>query len=128
MNKICVAVVLALLSSGAWAGWELVASGSGVRSYADKTTIRRSGTTVKMWALIDHDNAQTVAGVLNFSTKSLDDYDCVGERWRTLHYLVFSDHMGAGEIVHTGKVTFEWAPISPGSQGQTLWNIACGTP
>lgn len=53
MRKTILMLLLAVVSSSAEAGWIAVGDGENMTTYADPTTIRKTGDRVKMWALLD---------------------------------------------------------------------------
>jgi hypothetical protein len=82
---------------------------------------------VTMWILYDYKTAETAVDNQSYlSTKGKHEYDCDGERGRTLTFTDFSDHMGNGKVVYSDSDIGKWDPIAAGSLGQTLWTFACG--
>lgn len=130
--KLLIAALLAVFSTSVMAEWTEVGGdgdGDGMTTYADLSTIRKSGDRVKMWHLFDFKVAQTSAvGKLYLSSAGQDEYDCKEETSRVLTFNWYSKNMGAGELVHmSGNLHVEFQPISPGSTGKTFFKIACGT-
>ncbi len=126
-------VVFALLltfSSSAWAEWVNIGSGAdgSFIIYADPNTIRKNGSMVKMWELVDYVNAQVhkSSGRTYFSVKHQAEYDCQGERFRSLAYLSYSGKMGGGEPIYNDYDPGQWKPVAPGSVGEGLWELVCG--
>ncbi len=128
MKRIVLAVLLLLVASAVSAQWvQIVVDGRFVR-YADPTTIRRAGDTVRMWVLTDYNAAQVTANSeLSFSSKERDEFDCKDERSRLLEFTLYSGKMGAGDVVYaySGKPR-DWAPITAGSVEENLLQFACG--
>lgn len=118
-------------SSGTATNWVKVGHGlneGGTDYYADPSTIRRSGNMAKMWSMLDHNTRQISNSRPYFSAKLLQEYDCKSERIRELFFTKHSGQMGAGNIVHTDDgIPSNWIPTPPGSVGDGLWKIACGT-
>ena len=122
-------IALLVLSSGpAYGEWVPVATNDemGLTVYVDHDTIRRKGDLVKMWALYDFKNIQTVAGDSLLSSKIQTEYDCQDERSRQLKGISFSGNMGGGRVVFTESLKVEWRSDAPESIGQGLWKVACG--
>lgn len=94
--------------------------------YVDSDTIRRNGTVVKWWELLDYKTVQTVAGISFLSMKVLREYDCAGEQIRVLAMADFSGNMATGTVVFSDFAQSNWVPVQPESRGQTLWKFACG--
>jgi hypothetical protein len=91
--------------------------------YVDFSLIRKRGHTVKMWWLIDLKTPEDVAGERLASIKYLDEYDCEGERNKTLYYSAHSRNMGGGETVDSIPYPDRWKALGP--DRQSLWKIAC---
>lgn len=94
--------------------------------YVDSDTIRRDGTVVKWWELLDYKTVQTVAGISFLSMKVLREYDCAGEQIRVLAMADFAGNMASGTVVFTDFTQNNWVPVQPESKGQALWKAACG--
>lgn len=121
-------IILLLVTSGpAYAEWvRALNNQTDPTLYVDSDTIRRNGTVVKWWELLDYKTVQTVAGISFLSMKVLREYDCAGEQIRVLAMADFSGNMANGKVVFTDFAQSNWVPVQPESRGQTLWNAACG--
>lgn len=120
--------LLVLISGPAYAEWWVRALNNQTDPtlYVDSDTIRRNGTGVKWWELLDYKTVQTVAGISFLSMKVLREYDCAGEQIRVLAMADFSGNMATGTVVFTDFAQSNWVPVQPESRGQTLWKAACG--
>ena len=84
-------------------------------AYADRQSIRRSGTMVSMHGLYDFRRQDfTPEGRGLYSTAVLREYDCKERRVRLLSSIDFSGHMGAGEAVSTSHRTGRWRNTTGG--------------
>lgn len=124
------AAALALLgtaSFGAMAEWTQVDGTPDFTSYADLSTIRRSGHMVKMWKLDDENSPRaTPDGTGTYSsTRSRYEYDCRDERKRQLDLSVHSGRMGRGSVLHTDSTAGQWSSVAPGTIGETSFKAAC---
>ena len=128
MSKLLIAALLAVFSTSVLAEWTAVSFSDKQTTYADLSTIRKSGNKVKMWRLYDRKVAETVAANKPFlSIAGQDEYDCKEEISRTLTFTFYSKNMGAGEVVHNSRNLHEEPePILPGSVAATLFKVACG--
>ena len=120
--------VLVLASTPAWAEWTYVSgsSASGVFSYAELSTIRKRGNTVKMWTLYDFKPPRRDAlGIAYLSAKIQDEYDCEGQQFRPVYRSLHSGNMGRGEIVWLSADIDAWIPVPPQSMEERFWQIAC---
>ena len=126
--KLLIAALLAVLSTSVMAEWTVVGGNDINTTYADLSTIRKSGDKVKMWSLTDYKVVKTSSdGTSYLSTKSLDEYDCKEETYKGLAYNKSSKNMGAGEVVYTsGNTHEEPRAIAPRSAGEALFKVACG--
>ena len=120
--------LLLMLSSGpAYAEWVTVSviDQAGATVYVDPATIHRQGDRVTMSELIDYRAIQTVTGTAFVSTRLHREYDCAGDRHRTLAQTKWSGRMGTGSVMLTTSEVQTWEPADPGSIGKRLWKIAC---
>ena len=128
MHKVILVILLAVMSGSAMAEWILISpatDGSGV--YADPTTIRKSGSVVKMWELYDLSTAHEINSKKKLmSTKVQSEWDCKEERKRNLYLTGYAESMGKGELLISGNSDKEWIPIIPGSMDALVWKYACG--
>jgi hypothetical protein len=118
---------LVLNSGPASAEWVLVSvvDQAGVTIYVDPATIHRTGERVEVLELIDYRTLQTVAGTAFLSARVHREYDCAGDRHRTLALTKWSGDMGTGKVILTTAEVQQWEPADPGSIGKRLWNVAC---
>lgn len=121
-------ITLLVLSSGpVYAEWvNALKNQTDPTLYVDSDTIRRDGTVVKWWELLDYKTVQTVAGISFLSMKVLREYDCAGEQIRVLAMADFSSNMATGTVVFSDFTQSNWVPVQPGGMGQALWKAACG--
>ncbi len=128
MKKLLLILLLTVVSNSAMAEWVKVATPVDERltTYADPSTIRKSGSRVKMWSMVDFKAAEEIkSGIYIKSVKRQIEYDCKDEKKRLLLGELFSGNMGSGEIISTSKMG-DWIPASLGTGNVKLWNIACG--
>ena len=137
MNKFILGFMIALtLSSCATnrdeiyhaAVWvEVGVNDDGTTVYADPASIRKSGSKVKMWRLDDFKSIRNTFGIINLSSRSLNEYDCKNKQVM-MHFLyVHSGNMGRGEAVQiNGEYCCWWSHVSPGTINEILWKTACG--
>ena len=119
--------LLVLSSAPAYAEWvRALNKQTDPTLYVDSDTIRRNGTVVKWWELLDYKTVQTVAGISFLSMKVLREYDCAGEQIRVLAMADFSGNMANGQVVFTDFAQSNWEPVQPESMGQALWKFVCG--
>jgi hypothetical protein len=124
MNKLLLILML-VVSTSAMAEWVAIGETEekDLTVYADPTTIRKTGNTVKMWSLDDHKMVQNPDVI---SSRGLDEYDCEKKQRRPLFLAAYSGHMGKGETVLIHNERGDWNPTSPGSVGESVLEFACG--
>jgi hypothetical protein len=129
LMMLLLAVVSNKATAEAWLVLGVVAANGGFTFYADITSIRKNGNTVKMWSLEDFKTAQISTASKPFlSVKLQDEYDCKYKQKRILAFTGFSGNMGNGEVVHSypESESDKWLLIRPESVGEVLWKFACG--
>ncbi len=131
LKNCLIGLLLMAVSAGAMAEWTDIGSSSAgeVDHYFDVSTIRKSGSTVKMWTLLDLKKARTTLtnGKSYLSAMYRYEYDCNEEKSRRLSEYVYSGNMKNGDIVGEGEYNDgKWSSIPPESVGATEFKIACG--
>jgi len=126
MREAILTVLLAVMNNGAVAEW-VVAGGSEIyTAYVDTATIRKVGSMVKVWELLDLQTAvQLDKGKQHMSVKRQSEYDCEQEQWRAPYLSLYAGHMATGKLVYSNANPDKWQPILPGSVGEALWQFAC---
>ena len=125
--QIFILILLTVASGSAMAEWVPVGGNDRFILYSDPTTISKSANMVKMLRLTDFKAVQGNIGEHYMSTKRQDEYDCVRERRRIIFVAAHSKKMGEGYVViRVINKLDDWKPISSGSQGEAMWEFACG--
>lgn len=126
-KTIVISILLGLAGGLAWADWEPVGGSGDFTAYADRSTIRRSASTVKMWDLADYKRKRKNAdGSSYLSTKRQYEYDCQEVTSQGLYFARYTDNMGRGEVTNTSSdAERKPTPVVPGSVGMSLWHFAC---
>ncbi len=130
MHKTIFAIVAVSVSGAALADWVKIGVTEKSTVYVDSSTIRKVGTTAKMWYTFDYRAPQqlTMNGrdVLYLSARGEDEFDCKGLRKRRLILTGHSKNMGGGDIVATDSTKTQWIPVAPGTVAENMWKLACG--
>lgn len=122
-----VAALGAIAASGAaMAEWVSIGDQGVAEIFVDKTTIARTGDTVKMTQLQELKEPRSAGGATFVSLKQVDEYDCADPRARGLEIAAFPKPMAEGTAVASQKGSGAWAKIVPDSTNEKLWKIACG--
>jgi hypothetical protein len=90
--------------------------------YIEPETLRREGSLVTLWQLLDFKWMQGNArGPSRFlSTKTHKEFDCAGKRLQLLAFTEFSRQMGTGIPVDGYVDTGNWLPVEPESINHAL--------
>ncbi len=116
-------ILLAALSTGAWAEWVFISESIGDdRSYIDAQTIKKDGNFRRAWVVTDY-KVKRKNGVRSF--RALTEVDCKGKRLRILSYSSHSEPMATGGVMGTGKPKPQWAKITPGTLGSNMLKYVC---
>jgi len=129
IQRIVLVLIILSCSVGlAQAEWEEVAGSDNVTVYIDPTTHRtdKKSGLVKMWVLYDSTIVTKLSERSSFlSLRSHVQYDCNGERVRSLQASYFEGHMADGKVVFSSSTEGQWHPVAPGTIGETLRELAC---
>ncbi len=128
--KLFIAALLTVFSTSVLAEWTDVGSNDDQTTYADLSTLRKSGNKVKMWALLDYKVVKTskTNGTRYLSAVAQMEYDCKEETARLSALIRYSKSMSQGEVVYrSGAMPEDFDPIPPGSVGEILFKVACET-
>ncbi len=124
-KKLLAVLILNVLSMSAMADWIKVTEDRLVTTYADPSTILKTGNKVQMWSMADFKTVQAVAENKYLSAKSQQEFDCQNETLTMLGYSWFSGNMGTGQAAVSNSNRGEPRSIPPRSPGEILWKMAC---
>lgn len=128
MRKVMLILLLAGVSGNVMAEWVRLQEQKSQTIYFDTTSIRRAENTVKVWQLADMKYPTAVQNRTPFSSLKVQiEYDCNQGTLRDLYTAAYAAGMGEGELVFTDNVQGKWAPTVPGSIGEAMLKILCGT-
>ena len=132
MKRAPLGVLLALACSSAAAEWTPVGGKERIFSaYADKTSIAKTGNSVRMLSLYDFLMADVSAdGHPHASTVALREYDCRLKQVRLLAYVDYAGNMGTGRVISpaNAKGSDRWDPVVPGALDESFLAVACTGP
>lgn len=96
------------------------------KSYVDHKSIIKIQNFAVMWSLIDFellvDNK-----IQNYSAKTANEFDCEKRLVRSQYYLLYSDRMGTGTVLHFSKGRFKWEVPTEKTNDLNLLIVACDT-
>jgi hypothetical protein len=119
------ALAFGLAASPARGAWTVIAENDQIRVYADKATIRRQGSIVTMWSLMDYRQSQLGKNGSYLSSKGHDEYDCSLRRTRLLVTTEHDGRMGTGKLLDSEPVQSSWEDVGEGGLMGMLWRYAC---
>jgi hypothetical protein len=127
MRQVILTMLMAVVSSSAFAEWVAIGSTDKFSAYVDAATIRQAGNMVKMWNLIDYKKAArtVLSGKPYLSATSQNEYDCKEERSRMLYSYWYTGNMREGKEVDSSSEPSEWEPVPPESVAEAEWKFAC---
>lgn len=136
MGRFILLFITVIFSSSVLAEWTQIGDdvvksvgtdkGRGVKTFVMKDSIDKSGQWVVMWTLRDYESPVKVKGKNQFSSKTLEEYDCKDIGHKTLAFYWYSKHRAKGDLVHSDITPGQTQPIIPGSLTHAAWKIACG--
>ena len=113
-------------SVSALADWTAVTKDpKGATYYLDLTTIRKKGSTVKVWGLSDFPAPQKFRTYTYSSAKDQYEYDCDEEIARLLYLSLHSGQMGQDEALYRDVEAENWHPVPPDSIHAFLMHLVC---
>jgi hypothetical protein len=129
MNLIKSISILLLMaaSSAAFADWTKVTTGYQSTSYADLSSLQKTGDVVSMNVLVDYVKVPFDGNNLPYLSLTMQgEYNCATQQFRTTHITSHSDHMGAGDRPYTSSEADAWQPVLPKHNQEALLKAACG--
>ena len=115
-----------MISTYACADWVREGKNALGTSYYDNGTIRKNGSTVKMWTLFDYIEPQLPGdGNTYLSKKIQTEYDCNAYRTRSVFISVHTESMAKGKVIFTSTDPTDWDPILPESLADRAYKKLC---
>ena len=116
-----------ILATPVLADWVKTGRGADFHNYIDPATVRRTGSTVRVWSLSDYESVRDDRdGTGPYrSVKVLREYDCRNETTRSIYIASYRDNMGEGAVTYSNSSSTPATPIIPESIGATVWGLLC---
>ena len=126
MRKLLIGLVLSLVATAASAEWVLAfEAGTGEKFYANPTTKKRTGDTVRIWELQDFSKPAVLDGKPVYSIRLYRQYDCAERTGQSLQTATFAGNMAAGESLGISTQPGTKRFIAPGTAANAMLNFAC---
>lgn len=128
---VALAIAVSCTAEAQKENWAEVADTDSSVIYIDKTTVRRSGDTVKVWHMVDmkvmgrHEPIDSNKGKQYWSIRFQREYDCKEVKARTLSAATFRGNMGVGFSEGQQNEPTGWNDIPPGTVEYMAWKIVC---
>jgi hypothetical protein len=117
-----------MLAQPVLAEWIQTGQGSSATAYFDPATVRTTANGRRAWTMLSHRQPTTIGRMIYQSIKEVREFDCDGERVRTLQITFFPDPMGEGISLDTEDNPSSWRFPSPNSIGATQLAAVCKAP
>lgn len=119
MRRVLLTIVLILLTTNVFANWESYGSVKGNEIFYDRSSIKKNGVVVKVWAYYNvNENATSLLG--------LKQFDCLRETVKTLTIKEYTKLNLKGEISYNSTPDNPQADyIIPSSSDDILMKIVC---
>ncbi len=126
MKKL-LAIVLVLFSVNCFANWTFISSNEdkSVKTYMDLSTIKIVGGNKRVWTLMDFSKPNENISAKISSFKILEEFDCNGDRRRTIQITSYSGRMGSGNSLGTESGDGQWSYVAPGTIEMATFKKIC---
>ncbi len=121
-------ILLMLVSHSAWAEWVPFAETQAGIHYVDPLSVRKTSNGRRMWTLLDHNLSKSGVQGPTPSESALMEFDCSGERSRTLQKALYAGPLSSGALISTYNTPSQWLVASPGALAGALLLLACKLP
>lgn len=126
MRNLIATIFLAALAGNACAEWTLLTKTDAQTTYADIDNVRLSGTTAKIWMLMDFVTPKPLPDMPSYSSSAgIYEFDCAEQRYRALQRTAYQGQMRQGEMVITSNTSLEWSYVPPGTASAEWLRIVC---
>ena len=123
MKKIFAASVIFLKFTLAWgAGWSHLFSNHNGDSYFVDPTSKRGVEIKRVWTKVNFESPQSFGAL---SVRSLEEFDCKGQRARILQFTAFSGKNFEGVVLNSSSAATPWLELVPESSIQKMFRIIC---
>jgi hypothetical protein len=128
MKRLLATALLSLTCLAAHAEWILITDGVGEEQkfYGESTSRQWTGTTVKIWMMMDLKKPDKIDAKRSFlSTKEQIQFNCQEKTQQILFSAFYSQRMGQGETIYRRVEPLKLEPIVPDSIFEDIRQWAC---
>lgn len=133
---LCAGISLTLLASAPSLGaqsnrWVMVGEGENVTVFADRVSLRRAGSRVRVWTKWRFATTREIEFFPDKkyrSEKSLDVYNCSDRTSATLQAIYYADEDAGGEVIDSRSVAesrLHFAELAPETVGEAILTFVC---
>ena len=122
MKKIIIAGLLAISVTSVFAEWTPVYVTDSGTFNIDYETLRKEGSTRKVWILLNYKQQQIDNGM---SRRVRYEFDCKEERYRALTFSVHSESMANGELIYNSSSVRPWEDPPPDTAIASMMKKVC---
>lgn len=114
--RIVIAFFLLIFSAHVAAqNWAAVTTTDEATWYVDMNTLERKDDIIRVWMLVDLTRPLSSQNKEYKSNISLEEFDCIDKKFRTLQFSSRTENMGQGDIIYMNNELTEWIFIPPNS-------------
>jgi hypothetical protein len=125
MGRLLLALALALGTLPARADWVPIGASESSYEYLDLKTLRVNGDLRRIWVLDDL-SAPDKDGDRSYRT--LLEYDCRAERYRSLQGIFYAGSMATGRVTARTSQASVWRKVMEGTISATVMKAVCSRP
>lgn len=122
MPRTILLFIFAIISAPCLADWKLFNIYTDKAIFIDPSTIKKSGSKIKIWVRHEsmNDNKKIKSGIVQ------TEYNCAEETMRIIYGHLYDDYTGKGNVIFTFNEPEPATPILPGDGfDRSLLNILC---
>ena len=127
MKTLLLILSLLLITTNVYAEWTLYfINAEGSDHFYDKSNIKRNGDKVRVWRHVNYSPNNKEAKSLNvYSSRGLDEFDCVNETSKTLSLQSFTKPNLGGDMSDDTNPNPKTTYIVPDSTYTILMKLVC---
>lgn len=126
MKKIIFTLLIIAFAGFAHGAWTSIAiSNKGDEFFIDTQTLKKDGSSRKVWTLTNYVSHMEYKQQKVVSTKEFVEFDCANDRSRSLTHYLYSEKNGQGTIIDTLNEPPVWSYAVPDSAYYSVLKRVC---